>query len=603
MIDLSQRRQSLLICLALALATAAVYWPVRHFGFVNYDDPDYVANNARVQEGITREGVVWAFTTTDAYNWHPLTWLSHMLDCQLFGLNAGAHKLVNVVFHIASALLLFSVPDQMTGAPWRSAFVAALFALHPLHVESVAWVAERKDVLSAFFWMLTMGAYVRYVQAPKAGKYLLALTFFALGLMAKPMLVTLPCALLLLDFWPLGRTPWAQAAIGRRTPTEIKRLVWEKLPFLGLSIAASVITYRAQATGAFVSAIKSLPLALRVSNAAVSYVRYIAKVVWPVNLAVFYPHPGSWKLAEVVLAAAAVVFLTILLLRVARENPYLTVGWLWFLGTLLPVVGLIQVGDQSMADRFTYLPSIGLFIMVSWGVPELVFRWREAEAAMQVAALSVIVGLVVGTRHQLQFWGSNIALFERAIAVTRDNYIAQNNLGVALREKGDLEQAAIHFHEAVSIWPQFPEANRNLADVLLRAGRLDEAIHYYRQALQRRPGWAETHNALGLALAQQGKLQEAAEHFTRAVDLDPSGEVARSNLALALMKLGRLDDAVAHATRALELNPKDAQAQYLMGLLLTKQGRQAEAVVHFDEAIRLRPAYAETLRQGEKPGQ
>jgi protein O-mannosyl-transferase len=532
--SMAGKRRNLLIGVALGLAILTVYWPVVLQDFVNYDDQEYVTDNPRVQKGIAWEGMVWAFTTRHSWNWHPLTWLSHMLDCQLFGLDAGAHKVVNVAFHIANTLILFFALVRMTAAPWRSAFVAAGFALHPLHVESVAWVSERKDVLSAFFWMLTMLAYVRYAEQPSTRRYSLVLASFALGLMAKPMLVTLPCVLLLLDLWPLGRTAYSRPAVGERAPSKIPRLIWEKVPFLLLSAALSVVTYWAQATGGtFGSAVKPLPLAVRACNAVVSYVRYINKFLLPVNLAVFYPQPGAWRLPEFGLTAMVIVLLTVLLLRALRANPYLTVGWFWYLGTLVPAIGLIQVGDQSIADRYTYIPSIGLLVLMAWGVPELVSGWRGAEVAVRAVAIGVIIAWMATTRHQLQYWANSISLFEHAIAVTSDNYIAQNNLGAALRATGKLEQAAPHFQEAIRIWPQYPEANKNLGDILARTGRFDEAVHHYQQALQKRPDWAEAHNNLGTALAMQGSTEEAIAQFSDALRLQPDFADAAYNLEAA----------------------------------------------------------------------
>lgn len=579
-----------LICALLALMTLAVYWPVVHQEFTNYDDLDYVTNNPQVQRGITEPTVVWAFTTTHAHNWHPLTWLSHMLDCDLFGLDAGAHKLVNVAFHIASTLLLFLALNQTTSAPWRSAFVAAAFALHPLRVESVAWVAERKDVLSVFFWMLTMWAYVRYVKQPERRAYWLIAGFFALGLMAKPTLVTLPFALLLLDVWPLRRVPLEQPSEARR---RILPLVREKVPLFALCAVSSVITFWAQGTAGGESAIKSLPLVLRAFNAMISYLRYINKTFWPVDLAVFYPHPGAWKFSEVLFAVVAIVCLTIVLVRVVRVSPWLTVGWLWYLGTFVPTIGFVQVGDQALADRYTYIPSIGLFIMIGWGLPEAVSAWRKGEVALKVAAIGVIAALVGTTRHQLQYWANSTALFEHALAVTKDNYIAHNNLGIVLVEKRKIKEATMHFREAVKIYSEFPEANKNLADVLAQAGQLDEAVRHYKQALQGKPDWPETHNNLGLTLARQGKLEEAIEHFSRAVQMDPKAEIAHSNMALALMKLGRLDEAHAHASRALNLDPLDAQAHYIIGVVLEGKGQLQEAARQYAEVLRLQPNHSD----------
>ncbi len=587
----------LLVCVGLAVVTLAVYWPLWNQEFVNYDDPDLVTSNVHVQRGITGQSVIWAFTTGHTGNWLPLTWLSHMLDCRLFGLHAGAHKMVNVAFHIGSTVLLFLVLNQMTAAPWRSGFVAAAFALHPLRVESVAWVSERKDVLSAFFWMLTMWMYVRYVEHPQARRYVPVLLCFALGLMSKSMLVTMPFVLLLLDLWPLKRLPLDRTPAARR---RVLNLVREKLPLFVLSAASCVMTYRAQATA---SAIKSIPSAYRVANAVVSYLRYICKTVWPANLAVFYPQFRSLAFTRVALAAAAIITTTVLMVRVVRNRPYLTVGWFWYLGILFPVIGLIQVGDQSMADRFTYIPSIGILIMVTWGLAELFPHEKRFQTALRVVAIGTLVFWTGVTSHQIRFWTDSTTLFERAIAVTHDNYVAQNNLGVALRGKGRSADAAKHFSEAIRIWPEFPEAHKNLADILAHEGRLHEAIDHYSQAVRTKPNWAEAHNNFGFALAAQGSLDEAAAQFQEAVRLEPESALDHCNLGLAFVKLGKTSDALAQLSQALALNPEDPQAQYLMGVVLKDLGRPAEAVQYFTGALRLNPNLTEARVALQKTSQ
>ena len=401
----------LVVGLCLAIATLTVFWEVRNHQFVNYDDNRYVTENRIVQAGLTREGALWAFTTTHASNWHPLTWLSHMLDCELFGANPRAHHLSNLILHLANSLLLFLVFKRMTGMLWQSAFVAALFAIHPLHVESVAWVSERKDVLSAFFWMLTLWAYLHYVVSPGFGRYLLVLLFFALGLMAKPMLVTLPFVLLLMDYWPLGRLRLdgsspntSESANLSAQPWPKLGLVWEKLPLLAVSALSSLVTFLVQKSEAAVQSLAVFPLMVRVANALMSYMGYVGKTIWPRHLAVFYPHPGHvavWKIAGAVLFLGGV---SALVIRMARRHPYLATGWLWYLGTLVPVIGLVQVGAQSMADRYTYLPSIGLFIMIAWGGPHLMPRppWRHVVIAFSTA--SVLLLLMVTAWLQVRHW-------------------------------------------------------------------------------------------------------------------------------------------------------------------------------------------------------
>jgi protein O-mannosyl-transferase len=562
------------LCAGLVVAVFLVYWPVRQQEFINYDDPDYVTSNTHVQKGITWDGVVWAFTTTRAYNWHPLTWLSHMLDCQLFGLDAGAHKLVSVMFHIGSTALLFLVLKRMTAAPGRSLFVAAVFALHPLRVESVAWVAERKDVLCTFFSMLTLGAYVRYVERRTAGRYALVVLLFALALMAKPTAVVLPLVLLLLDAWPLNRLALDRPKV--IVPAAL-RLVLEKWLLFVLSAFSCAVSYWVQSRSESGSAIKLFALSSRASNAVVAYARYIGKTLWPADLAVFYPHPGRWEISEVGLATLAVVGVTLLVVRQLRGRPFLAVGWLWYLGTLVPMIGLVQAGDQSIADRYTYVPMIGLLVMVAWGIPELISGRLRAAPALNALPVLLVITLMCATHYQLQFWQNSIRLYEHALTVTKDNYIAHNNLGIALLGKGEIAVAAGHFQSALDIWPPFPEANKNLADILARSGRLDEAASRYQRAIQGKPGWAEAHNNLGLVLARQGKLDEAVTEFSRVLELEPNAPVAESNLGLALMKLGRFDEAWAHASRALDLDPKDAQARRVVGVALEKKGQQPKA--------------------------
>jgi hypothetical protein len=399
----SDKYWSLCIYLTLALATLAVFWQVLGHDFVNYDDPDYVYRNPNVQSGITLSSIKWAFTTGHAANWHPLTWLSHMLDWQLFGDNPGWHHLTNLFLHIANTLLLFAVLKRMTNALWRSAFVAAAFALHPLHVESVAWVAERKDVLSTLFWMLTIAAYLRYLERPGTGRYLLTLLIFALGLMAKPMLVTLPFVLLLLDYWPLGRFQFGQIvkSVGQQSRKSLnafshwklsRHLLLEKVPLFALSAISSIVTFLVQRTAGAVTSVETLPLKLRIANTFVSYLTYIQKMVWPSRLAMFYPYPDKTDLIwQTVVFALLLLIISLGVIWLMRRRRYLLTGWLWYLGTLVPVIGLVQVGDQALADRYTYVPLTGLFIIIAWGVPDLIAKWRFRKHALAASAIAVLL--------------------------------------------------------------------------------------------------------------------------------------------------------------------------------------------------------------------
>jgi tetratricopeptide (TPR) repeat protein len=584
---LKNGRGSFLVYAGLAVVTLAVYWPVRHFEFVNYDDDLNVSDNRHVQQGLTVGGVAWAFTTTAVDYWRPLTWLTHMLDWQLYGPNAGGHHLTNVFLHVVNTLLLFAVWNRMTGRLWPSALLAGLFALHPLHVGSVAWVTERKDVLSGLFWMLALLAYARYVEQRCLKRYLQLLLFFALGLMAKPMIMTLPFVLLLLDVWPLKRM---EQGGGR-----LSELILEKVPLLLLTLASTIVTYvNAQHAGQLVDT-QVYSLVSRIANALVSYVRYLGKTLWPVGLSVYYPLPDRLSLWVVVGAALLLTVVSLAVFRERQRRPYLVVGWLWYLGTLLPVIGLIQGRSaEAMADRYTYLPLTGIFMMVAWGLPELLPPTRRAAVALRAVAVTAVFALMVGTWHQLRYWRNSVLLFERALAVTIGNYVAHNNLGLALMEKGRVAEAGRHFQQAVELWPEYPEANKNLADILAQAGRLDEAVRHYHQALERRPRWADAENNLGSALAAQGQLQEAVTHFSRVLQLEPESATAQLNLGLAYRKLKRPDLAVAHLSQSLALNPNDAQAHCIMGLLLKEQGRQGEAAKHFEEALRLNPNYAES---------
>ncbi len=458
-------RRELIVCLLLLSVTLAVYWQIGDHQFTNYDDTLYVTDNPHVKPGLAGGSVIWAFTATEEANWHPLTWLSHMVDCQLFGLRPRGHFLTSLFLHLANVLLLFAVLKRMTGALWRSAFVSALFALHPLHVESVAWVAERKDVLSTLFWLLTMLAYARYVERPTRARYVLTLVAFTLGLMAKPMLVTLPFVLLLLDYWPLDRMAYGGKGddppkrTRKRTHSceqrlPLSRLVWEKIPFFALAAISSVVTFSFQQRAGAMADMEIFPLSSRIANALVSYLRYMGKIIWPSDLAVLYPHPGTslplwWGAA----AGLALLGLSILVVLVIRRRPYLAVGWLWYVGTLVPVIGLVQVGVQAYADRYTYVPLIGLFIMIAWGVPDLVGRWAQTRTVLAVLAATALAALTACTWIQLGYWKDSVSLFTHTLQVTTKNYVAHNNLGNALADRGEVEAAISQYTEALRIKP------------------------------------------------------------------------------------------------------------------------------------------------------
>ncbi len=581
-------RRPIPLALALVAAIAIVFAPVVRHGFVNFDDPQYISENPFVTGGLSQRGISWAFTAGYAANWHPLTWISHMLDVQAFGLDAGAHHATNVVLHAASALLLFGLLHRVTGAPGRSWFVAALFAVHPLHVESVAWIAERKDVLSTLFWMLTIWAYVRYVSQPRAGRYLTVVVLFALGLMAKPMLVTLPFTLLLLDVWPLGRLPLR---------------VREKLPLLALTIASSVITFVVQQQAGAVKELVELPIGRRAANALVAYVAYIGKALWPGGLAAIYPYPESIASWRVGAALALLAAITALAFRARQRYPYVLVGWLWYLVTLVPVIGLIQVGSQPIADRYTYVPLIGLFIVVAWGVPDLLARWPWRFSVMRAAAVLVIAASAATARAQVRHWRNSVALWEHALAVTTANYRAEGNLGHALASEGRLDEAISHYTAAVRIHPGYAEAHNNLGLALATQGKIDEAIPHYTEAIRSMPDYFDAHGNLGAALAGRGRYADAINHFAIAVRLQPEQGRARQNLARAhydfgrtLAEQGNVEQAIQQFLEGLRLEPTNADLHYDLGVMYARRGDLRAAAARFEEALRIDPNHQDARR-------
>ncbi len=566
------------VCLVLAAITFAVFGQTLHHEFVNFDDRDYVYENPVVARGLTLKGIAWAFSC-HAYNWHPLTWLSHELDCQLYGLNPGGHHLTNVLLHTATVIVLFLVLRQMTGALWRSAFVAAVFAIHPLRVESVAWIAERKDVLSGLFFMLTIGAYVRHARRPwPPFRYGLVLLLFALGLMCKPMLVTLPLVLLLLDYWPLQREESAG------------RLVLEKLPLLALSAASCVVTLLAQSKA--IQSTESFSLLARSGNALAACMVYLGQMVCPAGLAVFYayPHHGlpAW---EVALAGMLLAGLSAVAFWQWRKQPWLLTGWLWYLIMLLPVVGVIQVGGQAHADRYTYLPQIGIYVAVTWLAAEWGVKWRVEGAAFACLMTGVLAVLMVCARKQTAYWRNNETLWSHTIACTTDNEMAHYNLGFALDQKGRVAEAITQYQEALKIQPSYAAAHNNLGLALQQEGKVDEAIAHFQQAAQLRSDFVEPCINLGNALLQEGRVDEAIARYEQAVQLKPDYATGHNNLGDALLQKGKVDAAVAQYEKALEIDPACAEADYSLGNILLQKGRVDEAVTHFEKALQSKPDY------------
>ena len=663
-----KKHSALIIVGLLGLITMCCYWPITRHGFVALDDPKYVYLNDHIVHGMTWSGISWALSTGYASNWHPLTWISHMLDCQLYGLNPSGHHFTNIFLHAINAILLFLLVRSMTGSLWRSAFVSALFAWHPLHVESVAWAAERKDVLSTLFFLLTLAAYARYVHlkfrverpefrgaigpaaqgsvfseivprsAPDARQstlfYWLALFCFALGLMSKPMLVTLPFVLLVIDFWPLNRLEMPAinlSSLKLQLPT-LRSLAQEKVAFFALSAAACIVTYFVQKAGGAVSSLTTISMTGRLANAAVAYARYLSKTIWPVDLAVFYPLPDRWSAFAVTGSVALLLVLSALFIGCRRRFPYLIVGWLWFVGTLVPTIGLVQVGSQSMADRYMYIPSIGLFLMAVWGLPELADRlWgamrlrnlsRRAKnpgpafeslnqaavcteqpatahegnpsfssimqgslpsgaifrIVLSSAAAAPLMACLLCTSLQIGYWHDEETLFRHAMQVTSDNYLAYDHLAKVC-ENGRKEEAVSLYQALLHLKPQYPEGQYNFGTLLMEMGKLDEAVPHLKAALALRPKWAQAHSNFGITLIKQGKLSEAAEHLEAALQLNPQDPDAFVNLGVTRLAMNRAGDAALAFRQALLLDNEALDTQFLLALSLSRDKKLAEASV------------------------
>jgi len=588
-----------LLALSLALVTLGLDWSATSYDFVNYDDDLHVTANAHVQEGLTLGSMRWALLNAVNCNWHPLTVLSHMSDCQLFGLHPWGHHLTSVALHAINAALVFVLLQQLTGAVWPSLLVALLFAVHPLRVESVAWVAERKDVLSGCLGLLALICYTRYAQRAQAKDqqaerqgnspgscvvspaYWLSLLFLALGLMSKATLVTWPFVMLLLDYWPLGRFK----------PGRVWCLVREKIPFFALAVAASVVTVVVQNQGGAMKAVLSLPLGVRAANALISYCRYLGKLFWPTDLAVFYPHPGHWPLAEVLLAGGLLLVISGLAWAQRRRSAFLLVGWLWFVGMLVPMIGLVPTGGWAMADRHTYLSSLGVLILSVWGACELTKGWRHRALALSAAGAAVSVLCLAVTRQQLGYWRNSVTLFRHALAVTENNYIAQNNLGEALGEKGEIEETINHYQEAIRLKPRYADAYNNLGEALGEMGQVDEAISHYQEAIRLNPRYADAYNNLGIALVKKGRNDEAISQYRQAIRVRPDHVNAHNNLANALVRNGQIDEAIDEYHEAIRLQPADATAHFNLGLTLSTKGRNEDAMRQFVEALSLKPDF------------
>jgi protein O-mannosyl-transferase len=585
------------VCILLVCIVWIAFGQTLHHEFVNYDDGPYVYANPRIINGLTPGNVQWAFTHVHAANWHPLTTISHMLDCQLYGLQPWGHHLTNILLHAAAAILLFFALRELTGSGhavggigdagrdqrsrlqlWASASVAALFAIHPVRVESVAWVAERKDVLSGVFFMLTLLAYARYVRSDRFswGRYTTVLVLFALGLMCKPTLVTLPFVLLLLDYWPLRRV--------RSQWSVIRGLILEKVPLFVLSAVSCVATILAQKE-AF-APIRAVPLQERLANAVVAYVEYMGQAIYPANLAVLYPYPGGGlSVGEVILALLFLLIVSVIFFLCRKSYAFLLTGWLWFVGMLVPMIGIVQVGSQPRADRYTYLPEIGLYILVTWSVMELLKSWRHKREVLAVAASVVIAVFVTLSYFQTSYWLNSETLWRHTVDITSRNYIAHNNLAGTLLERGQLNEAIANYREALEIKPEVAQVQSNLGNALLREGQVEEAIVHLQTALQIDPAYAEAYNHMGSAVMKKGQAGEAIAYYQRAVQLNTSYADAYNNLGVAFLRNGQADQAIAYYKKAVAINPGSAEMQFNLGNALAREGNWADAIACYQAAL------------------
>ena len=603
------KRSDLVILLGLAVMTFGIYAQVVGHQFITLDDPTYIRENPNVNRGVTLAGLAWAFTTFYVANWHPLTWISHMIDCQLFGTNPGRHLLVNALIHAANTLLIFYFLFRTTHARWPSALVAALFALHPLHVESVAWASERKDTLSTFFGLLSLIAYVRYAEARSISRYAWVAVTLGLGLLAKPMLVTWPFVMLLLDYWPLarfrgrGQRQRLRSASHSEAATATARLIWEKLPLFALVAASVIITFVAQSHGGAVRTFAAAPVGFRLSNGVVSYAKYILLMFWPNNLAVYYPLPQTgiptWQTLG---AAFLLIGITALCFLQRRNRPYLIVGWLWFLGTLVPVIGFVQVGGQTMADRYFYIPSIGLFIALVFGLADLAKSWHVAPLLSAGVAAGVLLILATLTNAQIQRWRDSFTLFEHTLAVTPPNPHIEYNLALALGGSGRYDEAATHFEKALQIDPHLYDGLVGMGVTREFQGRLPEAIDYFQAAIRSQPDTPTAHLQLGRVLWKQNSDQAALEEIGRALQLAPKDAEIRADFGLALQLVGRIPEAIEQFHEALRMNPNNAEAHANLALALLASGKPRESIPEFETALRLNPQLtgaADNLRRAQ----
>ena len=632
--------QQTFIYLFLIAVILAVYWQVLSFEFVSFDDTTYITSNNVVKQGITVDGIRWAFAGVHVSNWHPLTWISHMMDVDLFGMNPGMHHLTNVLFHILNSILLLIVLNKMTGALWKSSAVAVLFALHPLHVESVAWIAERKDVLSTFFWMLTMLGYIWYIQRRTVQRYLVVILSLILGLLSKPMLVTLPFVLLLMDYWPLNRLKIIQKVDTRSNPhkgivrscgwwSEYSTLILEKIPLILCALISSGVTFYAQLNGESVLSLEKINLVVRIANAIISYVVYLEKMIWPINLAVFYPYPDIINPLVALLCALFLLIITTLILFAAKNLPYLALGWFWYLVTLLPVIGIVQVGEQQLADRYTYISLIGIFIIVVWGLADILTQWRYGKVVLGVLSASVFALLITTTWVQIGTWKNSEILFRHALAVTKNNYVAHDSLGLAISTRGDFEGAISQYRQAIKIKPNYllacnsigfalfdekkyteafkqfqeclkidPESSiayLGLGDTMLATSNFTEAIRSYTEALRIDPNHTETYSKLGLAYLKKGNVQDSIKYCHKALMIKHDDAIATKVLEVANIAQLRIEGSIFELNKSLQTQPENPEIRYKLGDIYQQQGEYDKAISQLQKAISINPMFFQAM--------
>ena len=583
------------VSLFLILSILAVYGQLHDYPFITLDDPTYVKDNPHIRDGLTLNGMYWSLRSVYASNWHPLTWISHMMDVELYGMDAGRHHMTNTIFHILNSLLLLFTLNRFTGRLWPSSVVTALFALHPINVEVVAWVAQRKTLLCFFFWLLALWYYHGYVQRPGKGRYVLVLLFFILGMMSKPAIVVFPFILMLLDYWPLARYQSHKSAhksahkpgMAMGLIGSISASIKEKIPFFVIAVAGSVLTFVAQKSGGAVTALDILPLNVRITNALLSYAAYLGKAFWPHKLVILYPYPDTIPVWHLAISTVLLGFISLWAIKTVREKPYVIVGWLWYLLILVPVIGIVQVGIQAMADRYAPIPLVGIFIILVWGVSDVSSDWDHRKAKLAVLAIMPLLILMTTTWKQAQTWRNSVTVFKQALSVSADNYLALNNMGFALSIQNRIDDAVTYYSMALRINPDFEDARFNLGVALFLQGNYGAAIEQYTHALQLNPLNAKTYNNSGAAMAKMGNELGAIQHFTSALRLDSDYADAHKNIANIYFSKGKIPEAEEHYRSTLRINPHDKHARNNLGLVLVAQGKLDAAIHQFTEALRI----------------